>query len=588
MPCEYHVVKKEWLGKVRSSSPPPRRQLRRRRELVVSRTRPASRPPRIAGLAQRRQPALSRGRCRPQQPPHRPPGRDAAAAARARSWRGAASAGASAAVNAASCLTSAAAALLHRRRLPTAMGRSPSPTSGASTPSLRTRRRRRGGACCACPATVSRRPRRRAVHTARLLVASQATGLHTRAARLSAASSAGARRWSSPPLAQPGVPSPTLASAVPRLCRPRHQRRVSDRPAAAPPRHEHVCAHGGGGGAQGGAFGCAWAAAAGAAAVGQRRRHVLVAATAAAGPSSPLAQPCAGGGRPHASACLTPRPSLTPRRRSPAPRPCAEPTWAGTLFAPSNCAWKYLLADLDVTEKLLLSNQALLDEVLAVSVARRPRPLSPGPPPLRGRATGAGAAPAPARARAACPTRLTRWPSPPARPPPAAQYHILDGPVMGSRELAAAGGQELETLLKQPLQVRWRALLVRWAVGWAGAGAPCPARRVQSSEAALRCSIAAANTGLAPPPLPARPAAGAGHAAGAVQAPAPRAADRHRPGDTHRAAGPARRRSDSARPERGGAAGARASARGLHGTAAPVARPATRRRRGAAAAAREA
>lgn len=48
--------------------------------------------------------------------------------------------------------------------------------------------------------------------------------------------------------------------------------------------------------------------------------------------------------------------------------PCSlDPAFVGTVFAPSNCAFKYLLADLDVTEKLLMSQRALLDALLAVS-----------------------------------------------------------------------------------------------------------------------------------------------------------------------------------------------------------------------------
>lgn len=84
-----------------------------------------------------------------------------------------------------------------------------------------------------------------------------------------------------------------------------------------------------------------------------------------------------------------------PSRRCALARCRADPEWEGTVFAPSNCAVKALLADLDVTEKLLLSNSLLLDTVLSVSaaggygvaqlractpgLASPPRPHAPGP-----------------------------------------------------------------------------------------------------------------------------------------------------------------------------------------------------------------
>lgn len=61
-----------------------------------------------------------------------------------------------------------------------------------------------------------------------------------------------------------------------------------------------------------------------------------------------------------ALSALTP---FCPHRPIPPP---ADPDWEGTLFAPSNCAIKALLADLEITEKLLLSNGLLLDTVLSV------------------------------------------------------------------------------------------------------------------------------------------------------------------------------------------------------------------------------
>lgn len=44
----------------------------------------------------------------------------------------------------------------------------------------------------------------------------------------------------------------------------------------------------------------------------------------------------------------------------------ADPGFSGTLLAPSNCYWKHLLADLDVTEAMLLQQSNALNTLVLV------------------------------------------------------------------------------------------------------------------------------------------------------------------------------------------------------------------------------
>lgn len=73
------------------------------------------------------------------------------------------------------------------------------------------------------------------------------------------------------------------------------------------------------------------------------------------------------------------------------PPAAADPDFGGTLLAPSNCYWKHLLADLDITEAMMLQQSNALNTVLLVRCAavwaaalrcglQHLAPISRGPP----------------------------------------------------------------------------------------------------------------------------------------------------------------------------------------------------------------
>lgn len=85
----------------------------------------------------------------------------------------------------------------------------------------------------------------------------------------------------------------------------------------------------------------------------------------------------------HAVAAVAACPSIHIRMQSRSPQTCgqlpsmapnpppaaADPDFGGTLLAPSNCYWKHLLADLDITEAMMLQQSNALNTVLLVRCA---------------------------------------------------------------------------------------------------------------------------------------------------------------------------------------------------------------------------